>query len=231
MCNVWKEIKYCKKKFNDQEISSNLSSFEMWSMVIESGLNSEHTPPPTKEKRFSTLIPDTLKIVRYNGAYMALKFQALLSQNGFIFPRTGFIAYPDETNNLFNYYNDLTADKVPSNLFISSLKLMYEYNILPIPRHLIEKIKETPSFLDEIKTNYKDFYNLLLMIKNEPVIIVDEFPLTYRTYEAMRKILFIEGKIPLAYFTIFNFSPDQVRYKIEDSIKHLNFYEFQFDEI
>jgi hypothetical protein len=152
-----------------------------------------------------------------------------LSQNGLIFPRSGFIAYPDETNNSFSHYKNLTADEVPSNLFISSLKLIYEYNILPIPRTLIEEIRKTPSFLDKVQTDYRDFYNLLLMTKNEHIIIVDEFPRTYETYEAMRKILSIEDKTPLAYVTLFNFSPDQVKAKIEKPIKHLNFYEFQLD--
>lgn len=229
MCNSRLDIP--KKKFSELEDTPRLSSFEMWSMTIESGLHSEHIIPPGEDKveRFPNLIPDTLNIIRFNGAYLASKFQELLKQNGLIFPISGFVAYPDETNNTLNHYHNLTADEVPSNLFISSLKLIYEYNILPIPRDLIEDIKKDPSLLSSIKEKYREFYSLMLMIKNEPIVIVDEFPRSYRTYEAMRKILTEVEKIPLAYVTFFNFSPDQAKNKVIPPTKHLNFYEFQLD--
>jgi len=229
MCNPQLDIP--KKKFDELEIEPQLSSFEMWSMAIESGLHAEHTPPPStnEEERFPHEIPNTLSIVKFNGAYLASKFNELLRHNNLIFPNSGFVAYPDETNNTFSHYQNLTADKIPSNLFISSLKLIYRYNILPIPRMIIEEIKNDPSRLSSIKTNHPDFFqNQLLRVKNEPVIIIDEFPRTYGTYEAMRKILTVVGKTPLAYITLFNFSPDQVKEKVVDT-KHLNFYEFQLD--
>ena len=72
------------------------------------------------------------------------------------------------------------------------------------------------------------FHNQLLRVKNESLIIIDEFPRTYGTYEAIRKILTEVGKTPLAYVTLFNFSPDKVKEKVVDT-KHLNFYEFQLD--
>lgn len=231
-CEMCKpELNVPKKKFDELEIEPELSSFEMWSMAIESGLHQEHTPPPDKKnsERFSHNIPNTLSIVKFNGAYLASKFQELLKHNNIMFPTSGFIAYPDETNNAFTHYQNLTADKVPSNLFISSLKLIYRYNILPIPRLIIEEIKNNPSLLSAMKTNHPDFFqNQLLRVKNEPLIIIDEFPRTYRTYEAMRKILTEVSKTPLAYVTLFNFSPDQVLEKVADT-KHLNFYEFQLD--
>jgi hypothetical protein len=230
MCG--KDLDIVKKCFYDSDSSPTLSSFEMWSMVIESGLKEEIISPEehkTDTKRFKTLIPNTLDIVRYNGAYMASKFDILLKSNGLDFPKSGFIAYPDETNNTFTHYKNLTADKIPSNLFVSSLRLIYGYNILPIPRKLINKIKEDSSYLDEIKIEYKDFYNLLLETKNEAIIIVDEFPRTYNTYEAMINILSIEEKSPIAYVSLFNFSPDLAEEKIKSPIKNINLYEFQLD--
>lgn len=218
-----------RKYFNNQDSNPTLSSFEMWSVVIESGVIEEIIIPElnTKTERFPHRIPNTLNVVRYNGAYLASKFKLLLEENSLEFSQSGYIAYPDETNNPFSHHKNLTADEVPSSLFVSSLKLMYRYNRLPIPRKLIEEIKENPSNLENIKTVYSDFYKDLLRTGNEPIIIVDEFPRSYRTYDAMRKILSIEEKIPIAYVTLFNFSPDQAKEKVKFPIKHLNFYEFQ----
>jgi len=225
------DLNIVKKYFNDHDLNPTLSSFEMWTMVIESGVKEEiiKPEPEIETERFPNLIPNTLNIVRYNGAYLASKFKILLEVNSINFLQSGFIAYPDETNNSFIHYKNLTADDIPSNLFVSSLKLIYRYNILPIPRKLIEEIKKDPSYLNRIKTDHKDFYNLILMIKNEKIIIVDEFPRSYKTYEAMIKILSIEDKNPIAYVTIFNFSPDHTKDKVKPPIKHLNLYEFQIN--
>lgn len=47
-CEMCKpELDVPKKKFNELSIEPQLSSFENWTMVIEAGLHSEYTPPPT----------------------------------------------------------------------------------------------------------------------------------------------------------------------------------------
>jgi len=217
------------KTFGDQIIEPKLSSFEMWSMVKEGGvgLKKEIIPIKSETSRFPYDIPNTLEIVKNNGAYLALKFQKVLNYLSSPFPSKGFIIYPDETKSN-DFHHNLTKNDVPASLFVSSLKLIYQYNILSIPRDLIEEIKKDESVVDSIETEHEYFYRQLLDIRTAPVIIIDEFPRTYRTYKAMRKVLEKVDKTPLAYITIFNYSPDRIKEELKD-IQHANFYEFQIN--
>ena len=224
MCNP--ELAIPPKHFEDNNMKGKLSSFEMWTMIFEAGVRDEIISVDREPNQdFECKLPNTLEIVRNNGGLLSIKFSTLLKENSIHFPKSGYIIYPDETES--EKHKSLTEEDVPSILYIYSLRLIHGYNVLGVPRKIINEIKKDKSKIHTFKDDYPILYNELLNIENNQIIIIDEFPRTYGTYEAIVKILQSVGKSPIVYFTLFNFSPDS-KDKVRDTM-HLNLYEFQIN--
>ena len=221
----------CKYDLLPKETSSNdvmdhLTSYEMWLMCDGAGYKKEDFPPSGKRKLMK-IMPDSIQLMRDNAAWLASKFDKLLSSQGLNRSSELIFLHPDETSNKLELKRrrakKLKLLDTPSGYFAESLRLLRRYQCFSVPREIIRKILEEKIKVTDIPDKYPDFFKNLERLP-EDIIIFDEVNVKGGTLLAIRDILKVAKKRPLAYLPILNLAPSK-----DLGVPVFSLYEFNHD--
>lgn len=228
----------CKHKLlplveTTEEVTKNLSSFEMWLMSEESGYKIEDYRPRKTREDINRIIPNSLKLFKKNGTLLAIKFEQHLKLAE-IYPKEEIvIIFPDETkNDIEGKEAPESIEKTPSGYFAKCLNFYNgNYSYLGIPRKMIRLLEESSADWDTVKSQFPKIFQQIEEI-DKPIVIVDEVNFTGKTFKTITDILYFTGKSPVCYFPVFNFDAKGTNNNYDNSqyssIKFLNLYELDF---
>jgi len=215
---------------------NKLNSYEAWLMFDEAKYISEDNetvrlkPFPNKMK----LKPNSLSLFENNAAYLAIKYYKHIEKMGLLQSSDLTIVFPDETSNEKELKRrgkqKIELEDTASGYFAETLMQLKKLEYFGIPREIIEKLKNynntgEPFSLEDIKKQYKDFYNRLNFISDD-IIVMDEFGFSGGTFDEICKILSIVDKKPKAFFPVFNFYPKRFNTDKYAEMNILSLYEF-----
>lgn len=231
-CPICKELHMEIIKDSSYINEDVLTSFEAWTMCDEAGYITEDfaTERPFPYPKVIPLKPHSLKLIKENSAYLALKYVKYIEKYNLLDSPDLILVFPDETKNINEIGKRKTPiqiEETPSGYFAETLLQLKEFEYFGIPRDIIDKIiikEDLSADLTFIKNDYNEFYSKLRLLSDD-IIIMDEFGFSGGTLEKIILILDTVKKKPKAYFPIFNFNPQKINNKNYD-YQVLSLYDF-----
>jgi hypothetical protein len=171
---------------------AHLSSFAMWSMIIESGLKGEQDVPQGRPSL--GLVPDFPELIDKNGPYIARKMHKTLTTMKGSLPRDPIVICPDE---------------IGAKALADALTHLFKYTVNRVPREVIDKRSQVPANASDTGDNTWILQLQSLQARNDEteLIVLDEFNATGGTRTRLRELLERFGLGVRCYFSLFDFNP------------------------
>jgi pyrimidine operon attenuation protein/uracil phosphoribosyltransferase len=188
-----------------------LSTYDMWDMIEEVGWRSER-PVPRHRKSLGNL-PRFLELVERNEALFASKIQLLLAAQPSGFPSDPVVVCPDEPG---------------ANHFRESLRTVLGIPSISIPRDALNRIvddkRPVSRLLESWASRKESWFQQLVELSTEQVILMDEFNASGRTRAAMYTLLTGLGRNCLYYISILDLDPES---SVQSDIPTYSLYQMQ----
>lgn len=215
-----------------------LNSYEMWHLANEASYAPEHVNS-TRRREALRLLPDTLEMIRQNGAYFAYMFGERLEEEkaGFAVLNKTVVVFPDETkgddfSHQFEmlYKRKPELEDTPSGLFATFLSRLLKYDAVGIPRDLIQDVQTGKLQPQDIRLRSRDLAKKLESLQAN-VVLTDEFFYEGHSLDKIMLILSSFSVVPKYYFPIFNFGGRSTFEAVKENggyeqLKILTLYEF-----
>lgn len=169
-----------------------ISTFAMWSMILEAGLKVEDDVPAPSRPSLG-LVPDFPAVIQRNGPYLAAKMHAELGRMKGRLPRNPIIICPDEKG---------------ARALSDALTSVYKYTVVRVPGESLRK--DINEFTENEKN--EDWYVQLASLSRGPertnVIALDEFNASAGTRIALKRLATNFGLGITCYMSLFDFNPE-----------------------
>ena len=208
------------------DLRDHLSSYEMWLICDRAGYKKEDFQP-SKKRKLMEIMPDSLQLMRGNAAYLAYKFDKLLSSKNLNKSDSLILLHPNETSNKLELkrrrVKRIKLLETPSGYFAESLRLLRAYQTFSVPRDIIMEILGGKMSVAEIRSKHPEFFESVQKLPAD-IVIFDEVNVGGGTVSTIIDLLKVAKKKPLAYMPIMNFDPDK-----DIGIPVYSLYEFSYN--